>query len=329
MKRLSPAFLFVLFLFLVVFAAGCGNDERGKNGDSSENRLSKFEKPAASPPVILNWIGHWKGEDRREELVLDIKREFEFTHPGVSVNLVFNRDIEGPDPDYKKRTAREIVRMIRSGRIDWDVVFVDVAIYDLVAEMLGDPDWIFEHLVDFSEVPGFLETQKDFIVQDPRYRGKIGGMLTGPFIENYMMTPWFNSKVAALTGIEVRERGMTLEEFIEAAEKLHRYNSANGTNIAFIKLSSWNRIDIFFESLFKSLFDDFAEAVTPEFNEAKGKAFRTVLEAFEKDSSVPADTRGGVAGTDDDGILEGTRPRGRCPLRHGRELHVQPVPRSG
>ncbi len=232
--------------------------------------------------VTLNWMGHWKGEGKREQLVNEVKKEFEFLHPGVEVNLVFNKDLPGKGLNFKTKPAKAIVEMIKTGTIDWDVIFLDVAVYEYVTEALNSADWVKEHLVDFSEVPGFIESQKDFIVNNTRYRDKVGGIFTGPFIECYLMNLWYNTENAKKIGIRIKERGMTFDDFLEYAEKLHNYNRLNNTSIPFIKLSSWNRIDALFENLFKSLFKDFADAVSPEFNEKKKEAFLVTLKAFEK-----------------------------------------------
>ncbi len=239
------------------------------------------ERAAATgdPPAIeLNWIGHWLGEDRREDLVREVKREYEFLHPALKINLVFNKELPGPDPDHKRRSAAAIVEMIRSGRVDWDIVFLDVAVYEFVTEALHDPAWTAKHLVDFSGVPGFLESQERFVAAEPRYKALMGGVFTGPFIENYLLNLWYNTEVARRAGIAVKERGMTFEDFLGYAEQLQRHNRQTGSRIAFLKLSSWNRI----EALYKSLFDDFPSAVEPVHSERKGRAFRETLEAFER-----------------------------------------------
>jgi len=277
---MMPALLGLLFLF------GCGG-----GGDDGEVRGRAIEAgrgatPAASEdravPIVLNWIGHWKDEDRREDLVYEVKREFEFLHPEVKLNLVFNRDLEGPDPAYKRRAAEAIVRMIRTGDVAWDIVYLDVAVYEHVTEMLGDPEWVEKHIVDFSRVPGFLASQKSFIVEDPRYREKIGGILTGPYIEGYIQNMWYNAEVAAKTGLAVKERKMTFDDLLEYARLLRNYNREHGTAIRLVKLGSWNRVDLLFENLFKSQFPDFESAVAVEYSEEKREAFLRTLMAFER-----------------------------------------------
>jgi len=264
---------------------GCDVAEEERTPDSGLK--SSFEESAVSREadtrkIQLNWIGQWKDEDMREVLVREIARDFEFLHPDVSVNLVFSKDLAGSEPNHKKRAADAIVKMTTTGKIEWDVVFLDVAVYEHVSEKLGNPRWTTEHLVDFSTVPGFLDSQEDFIVEDPSYKEKLGGMFTGPFIENYIMNVWYNTSVADRIGMKIKERGMTFDDFLGYAEKVHRYNKENATSIPFIKLPAWNRVDFLFESLFKSLFDDFESAVEKTFNEKKRQAFLETLLAFEE-----------------------------------------------
>ena len=178
----------------------------------------------AAPPerIRLNWIGHWKGEDLRERFVVELKRDYEFLHPEVSVNLVFDADLPGSERDHKLRSAKAIVDMITTGRIDWDVVYLDHGVFEHVAAQLKDRAWTARHLVDFSQLPGFAASQEPFITADPRYRERTGGILTGPYTESYLMNVWYNTEVAAKTGVRVKERGMTADDFVACAEQLHR-----------------------------------------------------------------------------------------------------------
>jgi ABC-type glycerol-3-phosphate transport system substrate-binding protein len=282
--KLLSAVLLAAFLSLAP-VAGCDSTGENFREAESDRAIPPDEGPAAGKEklkiVNLNWIGHWKGEGKREDLVHELKREYEFLHPNVKINMVFNADLEGDDPNRKAKAADAIVKMIRTGEIDWDLVFLDAATYGLVTERLGDPSWPAEHLVDFSGVPGFPESQKNFIVEDPRYRKKVGGILTGPFIENYLMNLWYNADVAERVGLDIRERDMTFSDFKGYAEALHRYNREQGTSIAFIQIGSWNRLDFLFENIFKSLFEEFDAAVEKTFNEEKGQAFLDTLTAFE------------------------------------------------
>ena len=219
----------------------------------------------------LNWMGHWKGEDKRELLVHEIKKNYEFLHPGTTVNLRFDVDIEGEGDYYKMRVAHKIVEMIRTGRIEWDLVFCDIAVYGHVADLLGDPFWGRKHLVDFATVPGFLESQKDFIVNTPYYKEKMGGMFLGPYIEGIVFCLWYTRQAAEKVGIQVKERGMTVEEFLGYARQLAEYNRQHGTRIPFLHINSFNRIEGLFEYIFKSQFTDPQLVIEEKYDAKKGR----------------------------------------------------------
>jgi hypothetical protein len=229
--------------------------------------------PASLQGAQLNWMGHWKGEDKRELLVHEVRKQYEFLHPDVTVNLQFDVDIEGEGDYYKMKVAHKIVEMITTGRIEWDVVFCDLPVYNHVADLLGDPLWGQKHLVDFATVPGFLGSQKDFIVNTPYYRERMGGIFAGPHIEGIVFCLWTTRQVVKKTGIAVKERGMTSDDFLAYARALAAYNKEHGTSIPFLHLSSLNRIEALFEYLFKSQFSDPGLVIEEKYDASKAKAF--------------------------------------------------------
>jgi len=178
--------------------------------------------------------------------------------------------------------AHKIVEMIKTGRIEWDLVFCDVAVYGHVADLLQDPLWGQKHLVDFSTVPGFLKTQKDSIVDTPFYRDKTGGIFLGPYIEGIVFCLWYTRQVADTIGIRVKERGLTVEEFIGYAKTLSEYNRQHGTRIPFLSLNSFNRIEALFEYIFKSQFSDPQLVIEEQYDEKKAEAFLATLQIFER-----------------------------------------------
>ena len=241
-----------------------------------------FITQAGVQATQLNWLGHWKGEDKREQLVHEIKKNYEFLHPGTTINLEFDVDVQGEGDYYKMKVAHRIVEMIRTGKIDWDLVFCDVAVYGHVADLLDDPLWGQKHLVDFTSVPGFLESQKDFVINTPLYKEKLGGMFLGPYIEGIVFCLWHTRQAAERVGIEVRERGMTVEDFIGYARQLSDYNQKHGTRIPFLYLNSFNRIEALFEYIFKSHFTDPQLVIEEKYDAKKAEAFLATLRIFEE-----------------------------------------------
>lgn len=233
-------------------------------------------------PKELNWIGHWKDADKRTALVNEVKKEFEFLHPEVRLNFVYDVDIDAPGNNYKWKNAHAIVDMIKNGNIKWDVIFLDVVVYQYVAELLDDPLWGKKHLVDFSTVPGFLATQKDFIKDDPSFKEQTGGIFTGPYIEGLFYCFWYNKEVAQQAGIEVRERKMRVSDLLTYAKQLSEYNKKNHTSIPLIRLGAWNRLDTLFEYLYRSQLEDTDIAVAQSLSKKKEKVFFDTLLIFEK-----------------------------------------------
>ena len=124
---LLPAALLAALLSLTPIA-GCDSTGGNLGGAESDRAISSDNGQAAGKEeprqVQLNWIGHWKGEGKREDLVREVKREYEFLHPDVKINMVFNSDLEGDEPNRKVKAADAIVKMIETGETDWDLVFL-------------------------------------------------------------------------------------------------------------------------------------------------------------------------------------------------------------
>jgi hypothetical protein len=239
-------------------------------------------EPAISATSELNWIGHWKGEGKREQLLKEVKKEFGFLYPDVNVAMTFNKDLAAEGSNYKWKVAQTIVDMIQSGEVKYDVVFLGVAVYNHVADLLDDPYWGEKHLVDFSEVDGFLESQKPFILKIPHYKKQTGGIFVGPFVEGFIACPWYNTKVAEKIGVTILERNMDIDTFLSYAKRLHEYNSSNGTSISFFSMCSFNRIESLFEYIFRSQFDDPQLAIAEEYSSRKKDAFLKSLLIFEQ-----------------------------------------------
>lgn len=230
----------------------------------------------------LNWIGHWKGEGKREILVEEVKKEFEFLNPDIKVNLVYDSDFKGKGNYFKWNVAHTIADMIKSGKIEWDVIFLGITVYNYVAEILDDPYWGQKHLVDFEKVAGFQESQKSFLFKSSYYKDQTGGIYVGPFIEGFITCLWYNTKVADKVGLNIPNEGMSTTQFLDYAEKLASYNKKNGTEVPFFNFSNFYRIEGLFEHVFKSHFKDPEHPVELSYSPAKAKAFFETLTLFEK-----------------------------------------------
>lgn len=225
----------------------------------SEDEVSNYKWKSIDPVKYefkssLNWMGHWKGEGQREDLVKEVAREFSFENQKIDVNLQFHNDVLGSGD--KEAMANEIVKMIKTNKINWDVVWLDDDIYQLVAIKLNDDKWGAEHLVDFSNVPWFENSQKDFIISDDYYRNQTGGIVPGPYIEGYYYALWFNSELAEKLGLDIKTEEMTADDLLNYAKVVKAYNKKGGEQIGFFyESSNWTLSTILFQNLFFSEFN--------------------------------------------------------------------------
>ena len=230
----------------------------------------------------LNWVAHWKGEEGREQLVMEVAREFRFIYPDIDLNIEFSKTLPNAGKNFKWKSAYQIAEMINSGEITTDVIYLDAIVYAHVTDLLGDPHWGEKHLLDVSDQPWFQQSHKPFILSSPYYREQAGGLLVGPYIEGFFTFLWQNQETARKIGIEIKDRRMTLDDFLSYAQSLAEYNQEHNTSIPFIKMCSWNRLDILFEYLFRSLSGDPYLAIEAKYHPEKERFFLETLLAFEK-----------------------------------------------
>ncbi len=251
----------------------------------TENSTPAATKAAEISPdrirTTINWMGHWYKADKRYDLVLEMKRNFSFRHQDIHVNLQFPEQIVGTND--KVVVAHLITDMIRKGKIDWDIVWMDNHIYQFVAEELEDPFWGSKHLVNFEQVPGFIKSQKPFIVEDPAYRNQTGGILVGPYIEGYYYALYYNRDLAAKIGIQVKPFGMTFDDLLGYVKAAARYNQNAKDKIPiFFDAYDLPSMEALFQNLAKSWIGDYAATTTEQSSPLKLDAMYKGFQAFEE-----------------------------------------------
>ena len=229
----------------------------------------------------INWIGHWYKADKRYDLVLETKRNFEFLNQDTSVNLQFPEQIVGTND--KVVVAHLIVDMIKHKKIDWDIVWMDNHIYQFVAEELNDPLWGRKYLVNFEDVPGFVQSQKPFIIEDPSYRNQTGGILVGPYIEGYYYALYYNRDLAAKIGIQPKPFGMTFDDLLGYVKAAALYNQNAKDKIpVFFDAYDLPSMEALFQNLAKSWIDDYKAATAEQSSPQKLAAMYKGFQAFEE-----------------------------------------------
>lgn len=231
--------------------------------------------------ITINWMGHWYKADKRDDLVREIKRDFAFRNQDTRVNLQFPEQILGTND--KVAVARLIAKMIKNRKIDWDVVWMDNHIYQFVAEELNDPLWGRKHLVNFEEIPGFIQSQKPFIIEDPAYRNQTGGILVGPYIEGYYYALYYNRDLAKKIGIQPKPFGMSFDDLLGYVMAASRYNQNAKQKIPiFFDAYDLPSMEALFQNLVKSWLDDYGATTTELGSKQKLAAMYKGFKAFEQ-----------------------------------------------
>ncbi len=266
----------IICILLLVFSSGCIDDE-----EPVMTKRTDVSGSSGQPEHMVNWMGHWLTEYGRESLVQEVAQDFELMNPDIDVNLKYPPQIMGFRSS--EETGKFIADMIKTGNIEWDIVWIDQFIYQFAAEQLDDPDWGRKHMVNFEEIEGFRQTQKSFIIDDPVYREQTGGIIVGPYIEGYYMSIFYNKDVAEKMGIDIKQYGMSFEDLLEYVKAVEEYNHKHNTTIApFYESEIRTTMEILFQNLFVSELENFSEAKEEIGSERKNAALLKTFQAFEE-----------------------------------------------
>lgn len=266
------AVLIILILIVIIFIP--------KKVFQINNQSTKLSHGADYKSTV-NWIGHWKGEGKRMALVSEVANEFEFLNQDVKVNLKFPEDV------YFKGDASEIefiAKQALSANPEWDIIRVK-DYYPDVAKYLNDPEWGKKYLVDFSQFPDFVAHQQDFLFSD-EYKAQNGGITIGPYNEGFFWAVWYNKEIAQKLGINIKQYGMTVEDFVSYIKATQDYNQKNNTDIIpYFEESGWLTFYNVMMELFYSEIGDINKINDANYDPKKIVAIGKVLKLFEEIST--------------------------------------------
>lgn len=247
---------------------------------SSENQV-KYKKLEKVPePTVVNFVGHWLNEGERELFVRNIAREYEFKNQNVRINLKFPEEIYYDNLD---RTSNEkyTAKVVKEGLTDWDIIRINGEFRE-VKEILKDPNWAKKGLVDFSDIEEFKNGTVDEVFNGPT-KEEWGGIIPGPFVEGQYWALWCNRKVAEKVGVEVKQFGMTCDDFIGYLKAVKVYNDKHPDDKikAVFESYVWETTQAIAINLYASLMDSAEEFKSYKITEKRLKAWEKTLEALE------------------------------------------------
>ena len=236
--------------------------------------------PTPPTPVSINFVGHWLNEGERENFVRNIAREYEFKNQHIKINLKFPEEIFYDQLD-RKSNEKFTAKVVAEGITDWDILRINGE-YREVYDILKDSDWAKKSLVDFSQIEEFREGTIPEILNG-NAKDEWNGIVPGPFVEGQYWALWCNRKVAEKVGIEVKQFGMTFNDFVGYLKAVKDYNDRNPNDQikAIFESYVWETTQALAFGLFSSLMDSPEEFLSYEITEKRLDAWQKTLEALE------------------------------------------------
>lgn len=263
----------LLIVLLGLWNCGCDENSRG---------VLSGEKVSGVVPVdTVNFVGHWLNEGKRELFVRNLARVYEFENQNVKVNLKFPEEIYY-DPQDRASNEKYTAKVIQQGLTDWDVLRINGE-YGEVTNILDDTDWPRKYLVDFSGIEQFREgTQPSLLTEDEME--KWNGVIPGPYLEGQYWALWFNKKVAEKVGIEVKQFGMTFDDFAGYLEAINQYNKSNPDDhiIPLYESYVWETTMLLALNLFASYLGNADAFLEWKMSEEKLQAWHKTLKQIER-----------------------------------------------
>lgn len=274
MKNPCKSVFYYISLFSIIFALlpACSQHD---NSNLVWKPLKEIQQTAT-----INMIGHWLDEGDRESFVRNIARVYEFENQEVKVNLKFPEEVYY---DHSDRASNEkyTARVVSENITDWDIVRLNGE-YREVTNLLNDPNWAKDHFVDFSQIAEFCDgTYPELLTNDAK--ADWNGVVPGPYVEGQYWALWCNLDVAAKIGIEIKQFGMTFDDFASYLKALDTYNQNNPNDYVIPLYESyvWETAAALGINLYASLLDSPEEFLKPGITEKRLKAWGKTLTALE------------------------------------------------
>lgn len=201
----------------------------------------------------LRWLGQWYGEGKKELLVREMARDFMFLNQDIDVDLKFAYEMAEIDSfaDPFRHVADSIVSWVKENRWPFDIFVCDKWIYDDISRRLNDPHWGKKNLIDFQNEGWFKKAHKDYVLSNSEYTGNFGDIAPGAFIEGMWDLLFVSSNVEKKLGIKAKNYNMTIDDFIEYAKIVYRYNQSNSDKIT-LCATNYQKLDMVLEQIVMS-----------------------------------------------------------------------------
>lgn len=271
MRTTTNTTIFLILSYVFIFYSCNNENSRSIKGEVIDSKASSKQ---------LNFIGQWLNEGLREELVRDFSREYEFKNQNITMNLKFPEEVYFNRGDIHSE-SRFLLEQFTKDQSDWDIIRINDE-YESLTRDFGDPEWPKKYLVDFSQYEDYVSnTMPELLSEKTKKRWQ--GIIPGPFLEGQFYALWVNKKIANKIGIDVKQFGMTFDDFLSYVKAADNYNKSNGSNLTILHEShNWPTSFNIAVQLYVSFLNNNEEFYANSINENKLNAWFNTLQALEE-----------------------------------------------
>ncbi len=218
MKKLIMVLLAVLVSFSPLFAGGQEETAEVASAEDREKTPIEIYNPGFVFPSERIVLDYWHAMDSRpgfHDLLLQIAEDYSAIHPNVTINI---RKI----PNAQQRTVWAAAFESNSAP---DVCFVEAQVGLLNKGLLPAPDWALK-MMEENFTPFALSLSK---IQDTSY-----GWISSEIDSGQML--YYRKDLFREAGLDPEDPPETIEELIEYAEKLTKFDDKGNMTQAGIAL---------------------------------------------------------------------------------------------
>lgn len=261
-------------ILLVIFIVTSCNLNKTYDFDSKKESLNNLNNTT----IRLRWMGHWRGEGKKETMIREIARDFSFLNQDIEVILEFPEDIfKCPSEKLYDIQSDSMSKMVSKNEWPFDIVFCDQARYWKIGDILKNQEWGKAYLVDFKDEQWYLNAHKEKLLDDGELISQYGGSAPGPFLEGVANILYTSDIVAQQLGLQVKYHNMNINDFTSYAKAVFDYNKSHSDTLYFYSTQYWNATGALFTQLVMSAYGNAA----PGNKELAFNSLRTVYNALE------------------------------------------------
>ncbi len=216
----------VLVICALCFFSCKNTDNRGQ--DESKIVEHDFKQ------TPINWIGLWEKRASKRDLMKSVIRQFEIENQHLMVNYKFKEELDREFDGYKYVIEDSLISMIKTGNYAWDIFPITRNTYKNIARKLDDPYWGAKYLVNFDQYEWYHQSHIEHVFHVSSIRDGYGGIYAGPLISGRNYALWYNEKTAEKLGIEIKQTGMTFDDFLGYCKAVYEYNKTANEKIIFM-----------------------------------------------------------------------------------------------